>query len=116
MKLETELGIPGLVERFRNYVKLNGANSAPVREVENISMYMAHYYKTVAVPVTKFQGDGKMIHKVRWTGERGFWQRRIPTAEWVWVRRQGRAPAERGKMGELDGLMVARLEGLLRVR
>ena len=103
LKLETELGIPGLVERFRDYVKLNGANRGPVPDVEKISTYMAHYYNTVAVPVTQFQGDSEIVHKIRWTGKRDFRQRGISRADWVLVRRRERSPPESGKMGELDG-------------
>ena len=65
LKLETEVGIPGLLERSRDYVKLNGANRGPVPDVEKISRYMAYNYKTVAVPVMQFQGDSEIVHKVR---------------------------------------------------
>ena len=116
LKLETEMDIPGLLERFRYYVKLNGANRGPVPDVEKISTYMAYYYNTVAVPVTQFQEDSEMVHKVRWTGKRGFRQRGIPSADWVWVRRRERAPPQSGQMGELDGRMIARQKGLCSVR
>ena len=52
MKLETELDIPGLAERFRDYEKLTGANRGPVPDVAKISTYMVYYYNMVAVPVT----------------------------------------------------------------
>ena len=74
-KLETEFDIQGLVERYRDYVKLNKTNRGPVPDIEKISRYMAHYYNTVAVPVKQFQGDSEIVHKVRWTGKRGFRRR-----------------------------------------
>ena len=40
-KQETELDIPGLVERFRDYVKLNRTNRGPVPDIEKISRYVA---------------------------------------------------------------------------
>ena len=113
-KLETELYIPGLVERFRDYVELNKTNRGPVPDIEMISRYMAHYYNIVAVPVKQFQGDSEIVHKVRWTGKRGFRRWSMPRADGVWVRQRERAP-EGGKAGELNGQMVVRLEGLFRV-
>ena len=80
-KLETELDLPGLVERFRDYVKLNKTNKGPVPDIGKISRYMAHYYNTVAVPVTQFHGDSEIVHEVRWAGKRGFRRRSMPMAD-----------------------------------
>ena len=80
-KLETELNIPGLVERFRDYVKLNKTKRGPVPDIAKISRYMSHYYNTVAVSVKQFQGDSEIVHKGRWTGKRGFRQSSMPKAD-----------------------------------
>ncbi|KAF8433150.1 hypothetical protein BGX38DRAFT_1290442 [Terfezia claveryi] len=62
----------------------------------------------------KFQGDGESIHRVRWTGKEGFRWRDKSRADWVWIRRKERAPLEL-QIGQLDGRMVGRLEGLFSV-
>ena len=105
---------PCLVERFLDYLKLTKLHSDPDPDPEKVSCYRAHYYNTLSVPVVQFQGDEEMIHRVRWTGKQGFRQRGEARADWIWVRRRARGPAEL-QPGQLGGKMVGRLEGLFSV-
>ena len=113
--LATLLGIPSLVEHFCNYLRLNSAHRKPPPTFDEILHYRAHYYNTLSVCVTQFQGSGKLVQHIRWTGGQGFRQRDKPRADWVWVRRRERRPVEL-RMGQLDGKIVGRLEGLFSIQ
>lgn len=114
-KIASILELPSLTDRFLDYLKLNTPDNRPVPDAERVSNYRTHYYNTLSVPVPQFQGDGELIHKIRWTGKRGFRQRGEARADWIWVRRRQRSPPEL-QMGQLDGRMVGRLEGLFSVQ
>ena len=92
--LATILEIPSLAETFGNYLRLNYPNQSLPPAPEQVSYYMAHYYGTLSVPVMQFQGDGELIHQVRWTGKRSFRQRIEGRADLVWVRRRAHGPVE----------------------
>jgi len=83
--LAAELDIPLLLQRFSAYLTLNVADVRAVPDLESISRYMVHYYNTLSVPVEEFQGDGDVMHKIRWTGKERFRQKKKPRADWVWV-------------------------------
>ena len=84
-------------------------------DLESISRYMVYYYNTLSVPIEEFQGDGDVMHKVQWTGKEGFRQKKKPRGDWVWVRRQERAPENSG-IGQVDGQIVGRLKELFSVQ
>ena len=85
LSLAVTLGIPSLRERFLNYLKLNAPRVEPPLALSEISQYRAHHYASLSVPVIQFQGDEKLNHRVRWTGQRSFRQRGENKADWVWV-------------------------------
>jgi hypothetical protein len=113
--LATLLGIPSLIDHFCDYLRLNLAHIKPPPTFEEVSHYKAHYYSTLSVCVPQFQGNGELVHQIRWTGKRAFRQRGEARADWVWVRRWERRPVEQ-RMGQLDGRIVGRLEGLFSVQ
>ncbi|KAF8457633.1 hypothetical protein BGX38DRAFT_1326585 [Terfezia claveryi] len=83
------LGISGLAEWFCEYLRMNMDSS-------------------------RVQGDRESIHRVRWTGKEGFRGQDKSRADWVWIWWKERALLEL-QMGQLDGRMVGRLEGLFSV-
>ena len=87
----------------------------PSPTFEEVSHYKAHYYSTLSVCVPQFQGNGELVHQIRWTGKPAFRQWGKARAYWVWVRRREHRPVEQ-EMGKLDGRIVARLEGLFSVQ
>ena len=94
---------------------LNSSHTESPPTLEKVAQYRAHYYNTLSVPVMQFQGDGEVIHQVRWTGKKGFRRRREARADWVWVRRRERVPIDL-QIGQLDGKIVGRLQGLFSVQ
>ncbi|KAF8425787.1 hypothetical protein BGX38DRAFT_1279138 [Terfezia claveryi] len=91
------------------------AREKPVADTGKIYNSSAHYYYTLSVPVIQFQGEGEVVHCVRWTGKQAFRKKGKPRVDWVWVRRRERVVAEL-QVGQLDGKTVGRLEGLFSVR
>ena len=114
-EIARKLSIPELVTKFTDYLRLNRSPLHPPPDSEEIPYYRTYHYNTLSIPISKFQGDGLDIQKIRWTGERGFRQRGDARADWVWIRRQVRSMNER-QNGELDGRTIGKLEGLFRVQ
>ncbi|KAF8446788.1 hypothetical protein BGX38DRAFT_1270946 [Terfezia claveryi] len=110
--LATRLGIMQLPERFYEYLRLNISSSYCVN-LEEVARYPVHYYAQLTVDVPQFQGEGRQTHNVRWTAGQPFRKRGQPRADWVWVRRRGRSG---DAMGDLDGKVVGKLEGLFSVQ
>jgi len=81
--LAAELDIPLLLQRFSAYLALNVADVRAALDLESISRYMAHYYNTLSVPLEEFQEDGDVMHKVQWTENEGFRQKKKLRADWV---------------------------------
>ncbi|KAF8421858.1 hypothetical protein EV426DRAFT_517931, partial [Tirmania nivea] len=70
------------------------------------------HVSSLRVAVPQFQGDGVETHHVQWTGDRDFRRHGNVRADWIWVRRR---PWSQECSGQLDGHIVARLEGLFRI-
>jgi len=81
--LAAELDIPVLLQRFSAYLTLNVADVRAAPDLESISWHMGHYYNILSVPVTQFQEDDDIMHKVQWTGKEGFRHKKKPRADWV---------------------------------
>jgi len=79
--LAAELDIPVLLQRFCAYLSLNVVDVRAAPNLESILRYIAHYYNTLSVPIEEFQGDGDVIHKLRWTGKEGFRKKKKPRAD-----------------------------------
>jgi len=112
--LAEELGLPCLTERFPVYLMLNMPGGRPLPDTEKIYNYWTPYYSTISVPVAQFQGEGEVIHRVRWSRKQKF-RKRKPRADSVWVCRRERLREEL-QVGQLDGKTVGRQEGLFSVR
>ena len=109
--LAEELGLPCLTERFAVYLKLNMPGGRPHGEDMQLQdILLQHHQRTCS----QFQGEGEVIHRVRYSGKQKF-RKRKPRADWVWVRRRERLREEL-QFGHLDGNTVRRLEGLFSVR
>ncbi|KAF8416616.1 hypothetical protein BGX38DRAFT_1147607 [Terfezia claveryi] len=112
--LEGKQSAEGSSKWFCEYLRMNMDSSRGTPDTEKIGNYRSYYYNTLAIPVPQFQGDGELIHRVRWTGKEGFrgWDK--SRADWIWIRWKEHSPLEL-QMGQLDGRMVGWLEGLFSV-
>jgi len=113
--LVEKLGILCLTGQFKHYLELNMTDSEGITDNKRVSAYRAHYCYTLLVPVVQFQGEGEVIHKLRWTGKENFRNTGRLRADWVWVHLRESAPGEL-QMGKLDRKTVGQLKGLLSVR
>ena len=77
-------------------------------------MYTSEAFKCLSVPVLDILGEFN-IHHNRCTAGKAYRKQGAVRADWVWVRRQPKSKPEK-RCSQLDGMIPARLNCLLKVR
>jgi len=84
--LGMSLGISDLAKCFTEYWRMNVDRARLAEDADRVGRYRSHYYNAMIAPVPQFQGEGEVVHAVRWMGKEGHRRRGKARADWIWVR------------------------------